>query len=81
MIASWGRLAIAYIRPKYIVYALMMSVFIAVVYEIPLDFAVIIVFGIMLAVVVLVHLMIEKLLETSGWKLNYSQLVIPISET
>jgi len=26
-------------------------------------------------------LMIEKLLETSGWKLNYSQLVIPISET
>ncbi len=61
MIASWGRLAIAYIRPKYIVYALMMSVFIAVVYEIPLDFAVIIVFGIMLAVVVLVHLMIEKL--------------------
>ncbi|AMC10797.1 hypothetical protein Lupro_05880 [Lutibacter profundi] len=25
-------------------------------------------------------LMIEKLLETSGWKLNYAQLVIPISE-
>jgi len=26
-------------------------------------------------------LMIEKLLETSGWKLNYSQLVIPATET
>ncbi|WP_457619221.1 DUF4230 domain-containing protein [Lutibacter sp.] len=26
-------------------------------------------------------LMIEKLLETSGWKLNYSQLVIPTTET
>ncbi|MFD0761333.1 DUF4230 domain-containing protein [Lutibacter aestuarii] len=26
-------------------------------------------------------LMIEKLLETSGWKLNYSQLVLPNSET
>ncbi|WP_457610351.1 DUF4230 domain-containing protein [Lutibacter sp.] len=26
-------------------------------------------------------LMIEKLLETSGWKLNYSQLVIPAAET
>jgi len=26
-------------------------------------------------------LMIEKLLETSGWKLNYSQMVLPNSET
>lgn len=26
-------------------------------------------------------LMIEKLIETSGWKLNYSQLVLPNSET
>ena len=26
-------------------------------------------------------LMIEQLLETSGWKLNYSQLVLPNSET
>lgn len=26
-------------------------------------------------------LMIEKLIETSGWKLNYSQLVLPSSET